>query len=49
MSTSVKPSVTPRILLTAQLEDIESGIERTTALVGEALLWEIEGPGTSHS
>ena len=42
------PSVTPKITLTTQLEDIESGIERTTAIVGEPLLWEIEGPGEWH-
>ena len=49
MSTSLEPSVTPKIILNTQLEDIESGVERQTAIVGEPLLWEIDGPGKQRS
>ena len=47
-STSTEATVTPRIILNTQIEDIESGIKRETAIVGEPLIWDIEGPGTNH-
>ena len=44
-STSTQEVITPRIVLNTQIEDIETGVKREIAKVGEALLWDIEGPG----
>lgn len=46
-STSIEPTVTPSIVLNTQIEDIETGLKRQSAIVGEPLIWEIEGPGKS--
>ena len=39
------PSVTPMIILNTDIIDIESGVSRRTAIVGEPLNWEMDGPG----
>ena len=45
ISTTYAPTVTPKILLTTQFEDMETGDVKEVALVGESVMWEIEGPG----
>ena len=45
VSTSILPSVTPRIILDTEIQDIDSGFQRTRAQIGELLRWEIDGPG----
>ena len=49
MTSTEAPLVTPRIILQTHLEDIESGMQKTTAIVGEPILWEMDGPGTPLS
>ena len=44
-STSTEATITPRIILNTAIVDIESGVKRETAMVGEPLIWDIEGPG----
>ena len=39
--------MTPKIILHTQIKDIESKVERESAIVGEPLLWDIDGPGKS--